>query len=380
MIKTKEQKLLIKPSDINPSGKEFEVIAVINPAAIRLPNNDIILYARVIEKLIKDENEKHYYSPRMIGKEKFKIKLDRFNKKLVKEKNRLDFVLKDGTKRLTFISHLRKVVLDRTGFKIKRIEKKPSFYGLSWDGELGIEDPRITKINDLYVMSYVSLSRNENVSTSYAISNDCINWYRRGVIFSEQNKDVALFPERINEKYIALNRPEGSFEFSSPHIWLSYSKDLEHWGEASSLRLSKKSSWDSGRVGTGPPPIKTEKGWLLLYHGVIEPKEESGFIKKLKEVFYHKEKRIKYAVGAALLDLKNPKKIIAKSQVPIITPRMKYEKGTFEDKDVVFPTGLILDKNDLLIYSGGGDVVTTVKKISLTEILNSLKNIKKNFV
>src|SRR3989338_4144093 len=152
MIKTKKEKLLIKPKDIKPSSKDFQVIGTINPGAIRLPNNNILLYIRIIEKLIKDEDEKYYYSPRMIGEDSFKLVIDKFKKGLIEIKNPLDFIFKDGTKRLTFISHFRRVILDKNGFKIKSIDKKPYFYGLAYDSELGVEDPRITKIGNLYLM------------------------------------------------------------------------------------------------------------------------------------------------------------------------------------------------------------------------------------
>lgn len=266
--------------------------------------------------------------------------------------------------------------MDSSGFRIKSIDQKPSFYGLEWDGELGIEDPRITKINDLYIMTYVSLSVKENIATSYAISNDCIKWYRRGIIFREQNKDVVIFPEQIRKDYVAIDRPEGNFEFSPPHMRISYSNDLEHWSGPHSLTLTEKFfRWDSGRVGAGPPPIKTDLGWLLLYHGVIE---HGGniILKKLRKIF-NIEPRLKYVVGALLLELQNPQKILAKAPKPIIWPKQPYEKGTFENKDVVFPTGVVLDKNekDLLIYSGGGDIVTSVKRISIEGIISELRNI-----
>lgn len=377
MIKTKKEKLLIKPKDIKSSSKELEIIGTINPGAIRLPNGNIILYVRVVEKLIKDNDENYVYSPRMIGEDKYQLILDKFDKKLVKYKNPLDFVLKDETKRLTYISHLRRIILDSGGFKIISIDKKPSFYGLSWDGELGIEDSRIVKINNLYIMTYVTLSRETNVSTSIAISNDCKNWYRRGIIFEEQNKDVVIFPELINKNYLAFNRPEGSFGFSSPHLWMSYSKNLEDWGRSKPFILSEK-GWDSGRVGAGPPPIKTKEGWLLIYHGVKERSAiDNSIIGRIKRLLGIKNKRLVYNAGAILLDIENPAKILAKTKNPIILPNKKYEKGTFENKDVVFPTGLIEDTNkkDLLIYSGGGDIVTSVKKITLRDILNRMERI-----
>lgn len=379
MIKVKKESILVEPKDIKPSSDDFEVIGTINPAAIRLHNGNIMLYVRVIEKLKKSEDERYCYSPRMVGENSFKIKLDKFDKKSIIKKSDVDFSFGDGTKRLKFISHLRRVMLDKKGFKIKSIDKKPSFFGLKWDGELGVEDPRITKINNLYVMTYVSLSRKENVSTSYAISNDCIRWYRRGVIFGEQDKDVVIFPEKVRGEYVAFDRPEGSFQFSLPHIWINYSKDLEHWGESKPLSLFRKGDWDSGKNGAGPPPIKTKEGWLLLYHSVEEKERKiTSFLDIIKKALRIKrQKRMVYNVGAALFDIKNPNKILAKSKQPVIPPLKGYKKESLEHKKVVFPTGLVIEKDntDLLVYSGEEDLITTAKKVSLSEILDSLKKI-----
>lgn len=384
MIKLKREKLLLKPKDIQPSSPKFEVMGVLNPAAIRMKNQKIILYARVIEKLKKRKNNRIGYSPRFAGRNICNLKIDKLNLENLEEESTLDFLFKDGTKRLTFISHLRKIVLDESGFKVLSIDKKPSFCGCDWDGQFGVEDPRIVKVKDLYIMAYVSLSKSANISSSLAVSSDCKKWWRKGIIFREQNKDVVIFPERVKGRYVALNRPEGNFQFSPPHIWISYSKNLEYWGKPKPLILSKK-GWDSGRVGAGPPPIKTDKGWLLLYHAVTERKKghyegvNISLAQKVEDLFGFKggedeDKYYSYAVGALLLDLKNPGKIIAKTKTPIIIPEKTYERGSTEKKDVVFPTGIIEDNNkkDLLIYSGGGDKVISVKKVSLESIFQAM--------
>ena len=382
MVKVKKESVLIRPEDIRPSSPELEIIGTFNPGAARLANGDIILYVRVWEKLKKTEDENYFYSPRMIGKDKYKIIIDKFEKKIVANNSDFDIQFKDGTKRLTFISHFRRVFLDITGFKVKKIDDKPSFFGLSWDGELGVEDPRITKIGELYVMTYVSLSRTENVATSYAISNDCIKWFRRGVIFSEQNKDVVMFPELIDGEYVAIERPEGSFEFSPPHMVLSFSKDMQLWGRPYPLIISKKGEWDSGKVGAGAPPIRTEKGWLLIYHGILAAKRKRVIENLIDRMDLDEcisgsisSKDTIYSAGAALFDLKDPKKLIAKSKVPILFPIKKHEIAEFGDLRVIFPTGLLMseDGEDILIYSGAGDKVTTVKKIGLNKIFKKLK-------
>ncbi|MCX6749850.1 MAG: hypothetical protein NTZ83_00150 [Candidatus Pacearchaeota archaeon] len=385
MVKVKQDCILIKPEDIKPSSPEFEILGTFNPGVARLANGDIIVYVRVWERLKKTEDENFCYSPRMCGSDKYKIIIDKFNKELIGHSSDLDFSFKDGTKRFTFISHLRRVILDKTGMKIKYIDDKPSFFGLDWDGELGVEDPRITKIGDLYVMTYVSLSRTENISTSYAISNDCINWYRRGVIFSEQNKDVVLFPELINKEYVAIERPEGNLGFAPPRMWIVYSKDMELWGRQHPLIVFKKGDWDVGKVGAGPPPIKTERGWLLIYHGVLNFKKRKVIENIIKRMEISEcisgaltSKDYIYCAGAVLLDLNNPKKIIAKADVPIFFPMKRHEIADFGNLRVIFPTGLLMDENkkDLLIYSGAGDRVVSVKKVSLNKILKKLKPVK----
>jgi predicted GH43/DUF377 family glycosyl hydrolase len=387
MVKVKQDCILIEPEDLKPSSPEFEILGTFNPGVARLANGDIIVYVRVWEKLKKTEDENFCYSPRMSGSDKYKITIDKFDKELIENTSDLDFLFKDGTKRFTFISHFRRVLLDRTGMRIKYVEDKPSFFGLEWDGELGVEDPRITKIGDLYVMTYVSLSRAENISTSYAISNDCINWYRRGVIFSEQNKDVVLFPELINNEYIAIERPEGNLEFAPPRMWIVYSKDMELWGRQHPLIIFKKGDWDVGRVGAGPPPIKTEKGWLLIYHGVLNFKKKKVIDEIISKMQISESmsgiitsKDTIYCAGALLFDLNDPKKLIAKTDVPILFPMKKHEIADFGNLRVIFPTGLLMDENkkDLLIYCGAGDRVTSVKKVSLKKILKKLRAVQVN--
>jgi len=360
VIDAKNGVLLVTPKMIKPASKKLKVIGTINPAAIRRSDGKIILYVRVIERVKILEDEKYCYSPRMVGESEYKVKIDRFDKKNVDKNSDFDILFKDNTKRLTFISHLRKIVLDESGLNVLSIDKKPSFYGILNDSELGVEDPRIIKIDKQYIMTYVSLSREENISTSIAFSKDLEKWDRKGIIFGEQDKDVVIFPEKIKGRYVALDRPESNFQFSSPHMWIAYSKDLQSWGKLKSMEIPKRKSKSYWRMGAGCPPIKTDKGWLLIYHSVN--KNEDIYV---------------YSGSAAILDLKNPTRMLYKSE-PIITPKNKYELKLYQKKRIVFPTGIVWDKNkkDLLIYYGGGDVVTAVRKIPLKKIMNSLIKLK----
>ncbi len=373
MIPVKKEAMLVSPKDIKPISKKFIVVGTFNPAAARLPNKDIVLYVRVTEKLKNEagEDENYYYTPRCIGDKACNIELDRFKKSDVKIKSDSDIIFKDDTKRLLFISHLRRVILDKTGFKVKSIDKKPTFTGLKTNGELGIEDPRIVKIGENYIMTYVSLSRLGNISTSLAVSKDCMKWDRKGMIFSEQNKDVCLFPDKFRKFYYGFNRPESGFQFSPPHMWIASSKDLVNWGHNRPLLLSRRGKWDYERVGAGPPPVKTPRGWLLLYHGVVGGDFNAPIVVSGSSVV---RTSASYEVGAALFDLNYPRNLIAKSPGPILSPSKPYEKKGFVN-NVIFPTGLVPDLNgeDVLLYSGGADTVTTVKKIALKDIFKAMK-------
>ena len=354
-IKTK---LLVQPKDIKPSFKGWEVKGVLNPAAVRLPNNKIMLFARVAE-VQDNDNKKGLTCPVIISEKEHKFHYQKINENQVIDKDGNMIFLKDGTCRLSTISHFRKIILDETGFKVEHIDEKPTFIGRPGESEYGVEDPRITKMKDGYYMTYVGISLHEGVSTYLAYSKDLKKWKRLGLIFREQNKDAVIFPEKINGKYIALNRPESMFDFSKPGIWISFSKDLIYWGRDRHLIRPRKDSWESERVGAGSVPIKTKKGWLLIYHGV-QRKDETNI----------------YSAGGILLDLKNPEKIIARSppKKPLFKPTQKYEKNGFIS-NVVFPTGAIMDLNnkDLLIFSGGSDSVISVRKIKLKDILDNLK-------
>ena len=354
-------KLLLTPKDIKPSFEEWIVKGVLNPGAIRLPNKKIALFVRVAESSEKRQRG-IMKCPVMIPKKEFEAMGKNADKKIIKGK---EIYFKYKLCRLPTISHIKKVTLDKNGFDIEKIQEKPALIGKAYDGEYGVEDPRIVKIGNRYIMTYVSIGADEGVCTSITYSKNLKNWERQGITFRQQNKDVFLFPEKIKGKYIVLHRPEGTFEFSSPYIWVSYSKDLIYWGADKVVLKSRDKAWDRDRIGGGAPPVKTNTGWLEIYHGV-------KYIKTGR-----KERKI-YCAGAALFDLKNPEKVIARSpeNEPLFSPREKYEKKGFIS-DVVFPSGTVktLDGKSLLIYSGGSDSVTTVKSIKIKDILEHMEKV-----
>ena len=358
----KRDKLLLQPKDFTPSFTDWTVEGILNPAAIRLPNKKIMLYARVAESGGVDQKQMKT-CPVISTEEDYKTHFSEVNKgKFFKMGGNIVRV-NDGTCRLTTLSHFRKIILSEDGFTVEKIYQEPVFTGKVGDGKYGVEDPRLTFIKDekTYAMTYVVVNEKEGVCTSLATTKDITSdiWERKGIIFREQNKDAFLFPEKINREYIALHRPEGFFHFSKPSIWISHSKDLIYWGKEKVIMAPRENSWEQDRIGSGAPPIKTKEGWLLIYHGVRNIDDKGH-----------------YSAGAALLDLKDPTKVIARSpkDEPLLTPTSSYEAEGFID-NVVFPTGAILDldKKHLLIYSGGADKIISVKKILIDDILKHMK-------
>jgi|SRR3989344_1279443 len=352
-----ETKLLLKPSDFKPTLSDWKIDGSLNPGAVRMPNGKILLMVRIAESCTR--KKEGHLCPRIVLKKEYDRKRNKDNKGIIIDthNNKTYFVFSECI--LPNISHFRKVVLDDSGMKVEKISRKPDFLGLAVTSEYGVEDARIVNLEGKYAMTYVSVSDDTGVSSSLAVSDDLINWDRKGIIFQEQNKDVVLFPEKIRGRYVALNRPETMFPFSHPAIWISYSDDLVYWGKETKILLTrKKNSWDSNRLGAGCPPIKTEKGWLIIYHGV--------FVKGKGNV---------YNAGAALLDLKNPAKVLARSPAdkPLFAPKNDFEKFGFMN-EVVFPSGIVEDFNgrDVLVYSGGADSVVSVRKISYREIFRNM--------
>jgi predicted GH43/DUF377 family glycosyl hydrolase len=170
------------------------------------------------------------------------------------------------------------------------------------------------------------------------------------MIFPPHNKDCALFEEKIGGKYYALHRPS-SPELGGNYIWLAESPDLIHWGRHRCLAHSREGYWDSARVGAGAAPIKTAEGWLEIYHGAT------------------KENR--YCLGALLLDLDRPWRVIARSETPIMEPLAPYEQEGFFGH-VIFTNGHLVDGDNLTLYYGAADSVICAAQMSIASILASL--------
>ncbi len=164
------------------------------------------------------------------------------------------------------------------------------------------------------------------------------------------NKDCAIFERKIGGKFYALHRPS-SKEIGGNFIWICDSMDGEHWGNHKCILKTRPGLWDSARVGAGAAPIWTEQGWLEIYHGADDAH--------------------RYCLGAILLDLEDPSKVLARSIEPIMWPTENYELSGFFGQ-VVFTNGHLIDGDKLTIYYGAADEFVCGAVFSIKEILESL--------
>jgi predicted GH43/DUF377 family glycosyl hydrolase len=262
----------------------------------------------------------------------------------------------------------------------------------------GVEDPRVVKLGDTFYLTYVAHD-GRNAIFAYATSKDLKNWEKHGVIsaqitydeaakafrkeklkdryfmfesyyeeFGGKNlllweKDAFIFPEKIKGKFALIHRilPDIQIayfknfkELGDKKYWKTYLKNLSKF-----VILENKYWFESRNIGGGAPPLKTKDGWLLIYHAVEELN---------KARIYH--------ASAALLDLKDPTKLIGRLNRPLFSPVEDWEKHGFVD-NVVFPTGTAVFEKDLYIYYGTADKFVAVAKVNLNDLLEELKTLGK---
>jgi len=206
--------------------------------------------------------------------------------------------------------------------------------------EFGVEDPRICHIDGAYLITYSAYSRH-GVRIALARTNDFEKVERMALITQADYRNAVIFPERFGGRYARLDRPHSE---SSPwSIWISFSPDLIHWGDSRVVIKPLPYHWDEMKIGPGATPIKTEKGWLNIFHGVF--KTMNGAV---------------YRLGAALHALDDPSKVLGVADEWILQPEDRWEVTGYVH-NVVFTCGAVAeDDGSLKIYWGGADTVMCV--------------------
>jgi predicted GH43/DUF377 family glycosyl hydrolase len=249
-------------------------------------------------------------------------------------------------------SHLT-VARSQDGLTEWSIDKAPAIEPTAgrYEDRWGAEDPRITRLGDEYLIAYTGFSTGGPL-VCLVSTRDFRTFDHRATVSPPEDKNAALFPQLFSGRYGLIHRPLSSGSFGqAPDIWISFSPDLRYWGEHRILIESRRTGhWDRERVGLGPPPLLTDSGWLILYHGVRMT--AAGAL---------------YRVGLALLDQADPTLVLARSNEWVFGPEAPYER-TGDVPGVVFPTGWIRDEGSVRMYYGAADSTVAVATASLVDL------------
>lgn len=330
---------LLKPSSIKASREDLRVACLLNPGVFRFQNKTWLI-VRVAERPEQSDIAVSFPVISATGEtEIMSIAL-----------NDADLIASDarvirykGADFLTTLSHLR-FFCSEDGKIFHEQEGYPALTGKGMHETFGIEDCRVSQIGETYWLSYTAVSEN-GVTVGMRSTTDWKNFQMHGIIFPPHNKDCAIFEEKINGSYYAFHRP--STPDNQHNIWIAESPDLIHWGNHRCLMKTRNNSWENARVGAGAAPIRTDKGWLAIYHAA------------------NREHR--YCLGAVLLDLNDPSKIIARTEEPIMEPKESYELAGFFGH-VVFSNGQLVEGDRITIYYGAADELVCGAEFSMAEI------------
>ncbi len=276
------------------------------------------------------------------------------------------------------------LAVSRDGYHFERVSDQPVFTPSTDGFDAGcVEDARIVKMGEWYYVTYASrpfppgqywkhrgqvsqpplappefpwMLRNNGTSTGLGLTQDFHTWLRAGRITNPltDDRDVLLFPEKVKGRYVMLHRPLNwvgpQFGTDQPAIWISTSDDLLQWNN-SRLLAKAEFDWEGQKIGGNTPPLKTEQGWLILYHGVGRDRH--------------------YRLGAMLLDLADPTHVCYRTRDWLLQPEEWYElEGLYPG--VCFPCGKVVIDDTLFVYYGGADKYVGLATCPLAELLDYL--------
>ena len=224
-----------------------------------------------------------------------------------------------------------------------------------------VYDPRLTIIDGRYYLCF-AMDTKHGIRGGIAVSDD-LKTFEILSLSTPDNRNMVLFPEKINGKYVRLERPMPMYGHNRFDIWLSESPDLVYWGNSKLVLGAEDVPYCNDKIGPAAPPIKTDKGWLTLFHSVDidDTRGKNGWEPTWKK---------RYVIGIMLLDLKDPSRVVGMSKLPLMVPETEIElKGGFRD-NVLFPCALIPeDDGTIKIYYGVGDAIVCLATAKLTDLL-----------
>ena len=360
-------KILIAPSDIDsqklPVGQDIDqetyVLGAFNPGFCRLPNGNTLMMVRVAEALCEPRRGDRLQILRYdAGINSFTVDTyaaDHFD---FSDPRKHKFKNAEDVYALTSLSWLLPVELDEDGKNVVKIHYDKMILPQNDSQEYGVEDARITMIDGKYYMTACSVSSARHSTVLYT-STDGLNYVYEGLILDHQNKDMVFFPEKINGLYHALTRPQGELYFMDhrpenapgPGMNVATSPDTLHWRPIAPVLLKpRQNTLLSRKLGSGPAPIRTPEGWLILFHAV----SDEGLVGV-------------YRTFWMLVDLDDPLKIIHEA---FSDPLMEaYPDLTKDIQDaiylpgVVFTTGVVEAEDYYMVASGELDLCCRITHI-----------------
>ena len=358
-------RLVFRPHDVDLSRSPLRrslaaatrVLGAFNPGLTRLPNGNLLLMVRVAEALAEPVANGCVRAIRWTPEG---YMLDEHALASVSMTDPRQFALLGGPHRLlglTSISWLLPVELTPDGLEVVTVHYEHAIEPAAAYQQYGVEDARISKVGELWYMTTCSVSAERHSSTLH-VSSDGLRYRLEGIVLDHQNKDMILFEGKLGGRFIALTRPLGEVYFAyppgspwagGPSMQLAGSPDALHWRPFDQPGIrARKGSTSSMKVGGGSPPIRTEHGWLVLYHGV-ETRETVGI----------------YRTFWALLDLDDPSKILRlEDETPLLEANAELTRSIAEQMylptPVVFTTGIADGGDHYVVASGEADLACRI--------------------
>jgi predicted GH43/DUF377 family glycosyl hydrolase len=364
-------KLVLVPDDIDLSRSplagqlnvETYVLGAFNPGLTRLDNGNLLMMVRIAEALRKPIFDAHVHAIRWDGESggNGRYVLDAWPLEHAETADPRKFMLRGGSWKvmaLTSLSWLLPVELTPDGLDIVAMHYDKVIAPHNSLQCYGIEDPRISRVGDQWLMTTCSVSPERHATTLYT-SNDGLNWTYDGLVLDHQNKDMLIFEGRIDGNFWAQTRPLGDLYFAyppgsewraGPSINLAYSPDGRFWRpcDKPGIRPHAKTV-ATARMGGGAPPILTDEGWLTLWHGV-EPHEIVGI----------------YRTYWSLLDRDDPSIVVRTEHAPLLEANASLTRPLEHQmyvRDVVFTTGIVDAGDHYVVASGEADLACRVTHI-----------------
>ena len=333
---------LITPADVPPTRDDLTVLCTLNPGAVRF-GEEVLLLVRVGEAA-RDE-------PGSVGVVVYnhhagRVEVRRYHREdpdLVSRDGRgFDY---RGKMLLTSMSHLR---IARSRDMVHwTVDPAPAIFPTTEWEAYGCEDARITPLEGRYYITYTAVS-GLGVNPMLAVTDDFVHFEKLGILFPSHNKDVVVFPRKIEGCYVCRHRPYKT-QFNDSCIWTAFSPDLRHWGGHSVLHRPAPGTREGERVGAGGTPVETDAGWLEIYHAA----DHTG----------------RYTLSAMLTELDRPDRLIGTSTEPVLVPEAPYEMaGVFAH--CVFSNGLVIDDDGTLtIFYGAADTICAAAVSTVDEMV-----------